>query len=187
MSILAQSKLNARLIRQKEDPDLQEGTILNQIPSAGQLIKPHQTIFLVVSRHPQRENTPLLKGKFNKDCIDILRKRKIRYHAFSLQAPQPKDLCIAQIPEPDQPLSTDGVTIYFAADSNADVIFPDFVGYSVHEVSQFLAEYGIKPQIFHLNRSVENHSCSGCIIKEQRPLAGSFVNLKTPFLVQLKV
>ena len=187
LAILAQSKLNTRLITQKEDPDLQEGTVLSQIPAAGQTIKPHQTIFLVASKHPVGQTTPKVRGLFHNEIVVMLKEKKVRHKAFFLEVPHPEGLCISQIPQEGEPLPSDGLTLYFATDSNAHVLFPALEGLLVEDVIHFLAGYGIEPQIFHLNNPGQKHTCSHCTVKEQKPLPGSFVNLKKPFLVQLKV
>jgi len=49
---LSQHQLNPRLLAIKEDPDIEQGTILSQTPSAGHPIKPHQPVFLVISKKP---------------------------------------------------------------------------------------------------------------------------------------
>jgi beta-lactam-binding protein with PASTA domain len=187
MAILAQSKMNVRLITQKEDPDLPEGTILSQIPASGQTIKPHQTIFIVASKHPEKLKTPQLRGRFHDEIVGSLKEQKIRHKAFFIETSRPEGLCLAQIPQEGEPLGNDGLTLYFATDNNSYVLFPDLEGISVEDATDFLSGYGITPTIFHIHGTSEKHNCSNCKVKEQKPLSGSFVNLKKPFLVQLKV
>ncbi len=186
LAVLAQSKMNVRLITQKEDPDLPEGTVLTQIPAPGQKIKPHQTVFIVASKHPETMNTPQLRGKFHDEVVNYLKSEKIRHKTFFIETSRPEGLCLAQIPQAGQPLENDGITLYFATDRNASVLFPDLKGVTVQEAQEFLAQYNITPSVFHLRAHSDNHDCSDCVIKEQKPLAGSFVNLKKPFSVQLK-
>jgi beta-lactam-binding protein with PASTA domain len=50
LKLLGPEKINIRLINQKEDVHKPDGTILEQMPTAGQMIKPHQTVFLVISQ-----------------------------------------------------------------------------------------------------------------------------------------
>lgn len=187
MALLSHSKMNARLIMQKEDADLPEGTILSQIPSPGQSIKPHQTLFLVASKQPLKKATPVLCNRFYNDIIPFLKEHKIRHKAFFIETNHPEGLCIGQIPEAGKPLEKGGVTLYFAIDSNAQALFPDLHGVAVTHVKEFLQQYGITPTLFHINTISEHHQCTHCTVKEQKPLAGSFINSKKPFSVQLKV
>ena len=43
--ILSQKNLNIRIIGHKDEPELPEGTIVSQTPSAGTAIKEHQAIY----------------------------------------------------------------------------------------------------------------------------------------------
>lgn len=187
LEILSYSKLNTRVTNQKEDPDIKEGTVLQQNPLPEQKIKPHQTVFLITAKQPVRKKTPHFRGKSYLQCMDILKEQRIRHKAFFIEVSHPEGMCIAQIPNTDEPLAQDGTTLYFAIDSNAQVLFPDFKGLSLEEVKRFLEGYSITPTVFHTHSVSERHQCTRCTIKEQKPLAGSFVNVKKPFTVQLKV
>jgi len=187
LAILAPAKLNTRLVAQKEDADIKEGTILNQIPAADQFIKPHQTIFVVASKHPVRQKAPLIKGLMIDDIKKVLDGKKIRYKVFFLEVAQKEGLCITQIPQAGTPLPEEGMTIYCAVDSNAQVLFPNLEGALVEDALRFLEGYGITPRMFHISQVSEQHDCSHCVIKEQKPLPGSLVNIKKPLSVQLKI
>src|SRR5579872_4934222 len=62
-TILSNNNLSPRLLDQKIDPDLPEGTVINQLPAAGQSIKQRQTVFVVLSKKPPVTPAPLLVGK----------------------------------------------------------------------------------------------------------------------------
>lgn len=187
LAVLSPAKLNTRLVAQKEDADIKEGTILNQMPVAGQRIKPHQTVFVVASKHPVRKKAPQVQGQMLANIKAMLKEKKIRYKVFFLEVAQPEGLCITQIPKSGTPLPKEGMTLYCAIDTNAQVLFPKLEGTTVEDTLRFLEEYGITPRIFHINQVSERHECSRCIVKEQKPLPGSLVNLKDPLSVQLKV
>lgn len=187
LEILTHSQLNTRLIKEKEDPDLPEGMVLDQTPKPGQHIKPHQTIFLVASKHPAQKSTPQITGLFENEIKQLLKKERIRFKLFGLEVPHPEGLCIAQIPEPGAPLPPEGVISYYSQSNQTLTLFPQLEGLSLQEVLTFLENNGIKPQVFHSTSISNKHNCTYCTVKEQKPLPGSFVNLKEPFSVQLKV
>jgi serine/threonine-protein kinase len=187
LEILADSQLNTRLIKEKEDTDIEEGIVLNQNPAPGQNIKPHQTIFLVASKHPTQKATPQIQGLFYDDIIRSLKEQKIRFKSFFLESNHPEGLCIGQIPEPGQKLAPEGLILYFATTQKTATLFPSFEGLYLEQVASFLESNGIKPKVFHTRTPSKNHDCSYCIVKEQKPLPGSFVNLKNSVSVQLKV
>ena len=77
--------------------------------------------------------------------------------------------------------------LYFSKDIGKITLFPDLEHSSVQEVKDFLKNYEITPQVFHTKPVDEQHDCSQCFIVEQKPLTGSFVDLKNSLSVQLKV
>lgn len=185
--ILSEPQLNVRLIAQKEDPTLPEGTVISQIPAPYQQIKRYQAVFVTVSTKPVPIKTPLCQGKFEKEVTTLLTEQKIKWKSFFVQSNHPSGYCIAQNPSAYEPLYDRTMILYFSKDIGKTVIFPDLQNSSIEDVKKFLNNYGIKPEIFHTKTVNKDHKCTYCTVLEQKPIAGTFVNLKEPFSVQLKV
>lgn len=186
LPLLTQQELNVRLLKQKENTLLPEGTILNQIPSPGQQSKPHQTVFIITSKQPEPAKTPLLTGLFYTEITELLKKEKITYQTLFIPTNQPEKLCIAQIPEAGEPVPTDGIIIYCATQESNFYVFPDFKGLPIDDVMSFLQAYTIEPEIFHSYPISEHHTCHHCVVKDQKPSPGACIHLTPPPLIQLQ-
>lgn len=184
---LSSHTLNSRILAEKEDPHVPVGTILSQIPLPTQKVKPHQTVLLTTAKHPQQQSALDFKGKQETDIETFLKNHKIRYKKFFIESLTPEKNCITHIPAPGKQLSKDGMILYFSHDTSHMVLFPSFEKQPVEDVKIFLKQYGLTPTIFHTSSHSDKHTCKECTVKEQKPLAGSFVNLKDPFSIQLKV
>lgn len=189
---LSADNLNIRLIDQKEDPDLPQGTILSQTPAAGQKIKPHQAIHVVISKQQQKKICPSLIAKTASDIQAELTELKIRNKSYFVPSTQPINTCIAQFPSAGQVLDEPRVITYLSAGNEKPVLMPDLKGKSVAQATAFFQQHPetTKLEIIHTSQQPSDHTCGEqCIIIDQRPLAGSLEqpSSKKPLLVQLQV
>ncbi len=185
--ILSQHNLNMRMITEQEDADIPAGTIISQTPQAQSAIKPQQTIFFVLSKKPVQPHIPNVLGTTLDEYSKTLRNLKIRYRTFPVQSDKPEGTCVAQIPTAGKEIPSSGALLYVASQESDVLLFPSYKGKPVAEVKQFLEKYNIGVTVYHTYTTSAHHTCDRCIIFEQKPLAGSFVSLKEPFSVQLKV
>lgn len=187
---LSDNNLNLRLIAQKEDPDLPQGTILSQTPAPGQKIKPHQALYVVISKQPEKIAAPLLLNKHDNAIQKELEALGIRNKTYRLPSNRPSGTCIAQLPTPGNQVADEKITTYLSAGNNRPSLVPNLKGKPAPEVLEFLQQYKIEVKIMHSSKQDKNHLCdTDCIISDQRPLAGSLVTLdeEKPLLVQLQV
>ena len=185
--VLSQHNLNLRIIAEKEDADLPEGTIISQTPTKQQKVKPQQSVFCVVSHQTQSAHAPCLINNQIKQVDELLKNEKIRNKSYCLASKYSEGTCIAQIPSAQEPLQYQSMIIYLSASNKKTVVFPSLKGKSVDEVIEFLDKYTIKPSVQH-NRLVDkHHHCTNCIVIDQKPLVGSLVDFSKPLPVQLQV
>ena len=111
-ALLSNQHLNVRLLAQKEDADLPNGTVINQVPSPGQMVKPRQTVFLALSKQPPIPIAPQLIGKHYQTIKNEIRSAKLRFKAYFLESPYPANTCIAQMPSPHKSLSDNILIVY---------------------------------------------------------------------------
>lgn len=189
---LSVHNLNIRLIDQKEDPDLPQGTILSQIPAAGQKIKPHQALHVVISKQQQKKVCPTLIGKTPGEIEAELADLKIRNKSYLVTSSLPINTCIAQFPSAGKVLDEPRVITYLSAGNDKPILMPNLKGKSAFQATEFFKQHPqtIKLEIIHADPQPSDHICGDqCIIVDQRPLAGSIEHLdpKKPLLVQLQV
>ncbi|MCX5925413.1 MAG: PASTA domain-containing protein [Candidatus Dependentiae bacterium] len=188
--LLAELNLNIRLLHYKEDADVHPGTILSQIPQARQHIKPHQSVFLVVSKQPPLCCAPDVRNQTTDSIQDKLSANGIAVQIYHVPSQYLPNHCIAQAPFPGEPLYTNNMTVYVANADDQKMIWPHFMGKRVEDIKEFLQPYGIITDIIHTYQPQAGHVCTNCLVVDQRPLPGSIIILnapKNPLRVQLQV
>jgi len=189
LPLITHYKLNIRLMDQKEEEHIPEGIILNQTPSAGTLIKPHQQLLIVTTKKPTVIKAP--------DCISMsvdqlthqLNAMHIIPRIYYLPHSYPKKTCFAQSPMPSQPLEKSRLILYISSEDNSPIIWPDFTQRPLNEVIDFLNNYGIiQPHIIN-DAPHKELSNAKYTVKDQRPFAGTLLTLdnKKPLSVQLRI
>lgn len=183
---LSSYKLNVRILNEKEDLDIPDGTIISQTPQEGQKVKSGQSIFLVITRKPANPTSLCFFGQNVEESKDLARSKNINLKAYSIENIAPIDTCIAQSVLPDQQINDTNLIIYTSSGTNQIRILPNFKGYKLDEVKTFLEKYDIKFQLTHNNNiSDESHTCTTCNIIDQRPLPGAFFDLSKDSSIQL--
>lgn len=172
MPYLTQHNLNLRLIEEKEDADIPEGIIINQIPTSNSTIKPYQTIFIITTKKPPAKRTPSFICQTIEAIMNQCKKNEIIPHIYYVPHSYPHGTCFAQYPQQNDPLEKNKITLYISSGDNKPIIWPNFIGKTVQEVTEFLHEYEIQPHIIF--NTVHN---AEAIIIDQRPTAGTLLTL----------
>jgi beta-lactam-binding protein with PASTA domain len=175
LSIISPINLNIRILGEKEDYDLPDGTILYQAPHIGEKIKQNQAIFVVISKKPLHILAPSLLYKHVSVIEKETTEQNIPIKLWYVPSIRPSATCIAQFPCPQNPLKTDqSVIAYIAQNIEKPIICPDFRGKTIGIVKEFLEKYDIELDIIQSlfsNNSYDNNA----IIINQRPIAGSLI------------
>lgn len=180
VKILSDNNLNTKIIAEKEDADLPDGTIITQTPFNIE-IKPLQSVYLTVSKKPPLKKAPQLEKKEVNEIIKLCKKNGIKYKFYYIPSNQTKSYCIAQYPKADSPLEENKVIAYISNNNSKMVIFPNLKEMNLEYALEFLNLYSIKPKV-----TIDNEHNKKNIIKDQRPIPGSIVDLEK-INVQLKV
>lgn len=188
LQVLSDHNLNARILSQKEDEDCIPGTILSQMPAPQRIIRPHQSVFLVLSKKPVTQKAPTLLQKNKQEIEKIAAHQGLSLKEYYFTSNYPENVCIGQLPSGEQPLNERRLTVYLSnGSSKKPVLLPSFKKRPLSEVTSFLTEHGIKFHTIHAKPVEPNHVCTNCIILDQKPLAGSLVDLCKPLTIQLYV
>ena len=183
---LSNLNLTPRLLDQKEDPDLPEGTIIRQIPLGGQSVKERQTIFLVLSKKPPVLLAPNLMNQFEHNIMKKYSNGSFKLIVSPVESNYPTGQCIGQMPLPGKAIRYNQLIVYISKKENKPVIWPNFIGKAVAEVLEFLELYQIKPHIISYGSHRPSHRQQ---VIDQRPLAGSLITVSSeqPPYVQLHI
>lgn len=185
--ICSQYKLNLRIIAEKEEIDLQPGTIVKQKPLPGKSIKPHQSIFIVITKLPAPVVAPDFIKK-NKDQIEkICQEKSIKNKIYCIETAYPQGECFGQIPSAGQALESKKMSSYISAGMTQQYLFPDFTHLPLSEVIDFLKKYNIVCDVYYKDQKITAPFKSNLIVMNQKPLSGTFVQPNNKLYVQLEV
>ncbi|CAN5173051.1 hypothetical protein BH09DEP1_BH09DEP1_0500 [soil metagenome] len=186
--ILSQANLNIRIVGQKEDAQLSEGTILSQTPAPGSTIKEHQSLYVTIAKKPVPQAMPTLVGKTEAQALAEIEALSLNAKVYKISSELPAGTVLAQSPEPGLSASASPIMFYTAADEQKPLLVPNFKQLPLDEVLSFLNLHGINPTLLH-TPVAPDHRCTDCIVIDQRPLAGTFFkeDKGKPVQVQLQI
>lgn len=187
LPLITQHKLNIRLIDQKEEADLPEGIILNQTPTSGTAIKANQPLFLVTTKKPLATRAPQCVGTHINEVIAQLHTMDIHPRIYHVPHEYPEKLCFAQSPQAHEPLEKNKLILYVSSGNNKPIIWPDFTGMPLQDVTEFLNNYNIEPHVIN-NAAHTQQTNHEYVVTDQRPFAGTLLTLdeNKPLSVQLR-
>ena len=194
---LSNVRLGTRLLLQREEATLAEGTILEQLPRPGQQIRPNQNVFVTISTKRPQAQAPDWWGKRIKDVVDTVERSGLRCNVVALPSSYPKGMCVAQAPTAGQPIVEKSMTMYASQGRAQLAVMPDFRGLSVAAFEQALAGKDVRAEFFHeipMGTDVpaegqvpQEHTCQNCIIVDQQPVPGAIVDLDRTLDVQVNL
>jgi serine/threonine-protein kinase len=170
------------IIKEVEEEKQKPGTIIQQNPVAGSKIKPHQLIYVIITKSPQLEKVPHLQSMKISQLQEFCGQHHLRLKPYYLESRYPRESCIAHDPRENEYFTQQNVVAYFSAGQTSIRILPSLVGKNYKEVKIFLERYGIAVQLF--NTEQENHETDS--VYDQKPLAGSLIDIKKPLTIYIK-
>lgn len=183
LALLGPCQLGLKLLAEKIDATVPEGTITEQRPAAGKKVRPHQSVLVVVARQPEPDRAPLMIGLCQQDAQAKATKLGIKVRCLELESMLPSGRCLAQSPEQGEPIEAQGLTLYFSGGVSPWRVMPSLQNRSLADVVSFLELFSIKPKIFGLSGDFDGNS----MVVDQRPLPGSIINIKKMHTVYLQV
>lgn len=180
-------QINIRILSEKESANIPAGTILSQKPSAGRIIKAHQSVLVTTTKAPPDIIMPLLLQQplhiAEKTCHDMHLKCK----TYELEYPAPVNSCIAQLPQAKDVIKDKKIIIYCTKEKQDMFLMPDFTNQSLEAVLNELKDYTDKISIFKNSQKISSPCLADTKIIAQKPLAGSLIAINPPLSIQLEI
>ena len=173
--LLSADRLNVRILAEKEDPDLREATILRQNPEQGRWVKPHQAIFLVITRKPLKPIAPQFEGTIA-DARSKAQQLRIQLTAHHFETTSPYEQVVAQSILPTREVDDQTMFVYVSDGPSSLRIFPRLEGKTAEDVVAFFSRYAIP---------VEVQGESSALVVDQRPTAGTLIDIRRPLTVRV--
>lgn len=176
IQILSEDRLNVRILAKKEDFDLQEGTILSQMPHQGKMVKPHQSVFLVTSCRPNNARAPKLVGEPKTKAQEEAKKAHRALKVYHFESSYPKDRCIAQSVLPEQEMKDSSLIVYCSEGNTPLRIMPDLKNHKAEECISFFGRLNILVKVVGDKQ--------GTVI-DQQPIAGTLIDISKPLVIDV--
>lgn len=187
LKTISAAQLQGQIIAEQEEDDLPSGLVLDQNPHAGQRMKKSQSVYLTVAKKPEPLRAPVLSGLMQKKIEERVRDLRIRIKYHDIASNYPVNCCYAQYPVAGDVVEDRMIHAYISSGSTSLRIFPSCRGMKVSDVREFLQNHDITAQIFHASHMSADHQCTNCLVRDQKPLAGTLFDLKKTLIVQLIV
>lgn len=179
--------INIQLAAQKECPGVTHGTIISQKPAPGRQIKPHQSIVVVTCKLPETQLTPDLVGKTEVQAQEICTNSRVKLKTYPQNYPLPTGTIIGQTPQKGQEIPDKKIITYTATEQSKNYVMPNLIHKPLEQVLEFLQKYKTSISVFFQNQKILEPYPSACKIIGQKPLPGSFINLKNELIIQLEI
>jgi beta-lactam-binding protein with PASTA domain len=186
IKILSEHRLNARIMMEKDEWDLPEGTVLSQTPRAHHRVKAQQPVFLVLAKKP-RKQAPDIRTRSLSDAQALAEHASLRLKTYLVPTSYPAQTCVAQFPSPGQVAQTNKMIAYVSSGAKKPQLFPDLRNLAVGQVAEWLKAYPATITAVHTRPLHPDHYCNHCIIVEQKPLPGTIIEIDKPFVVRVEV
>lgn len=179
LELLSSVSLNPKILAYKEDDGLPAGTVISQSPGKSQKVKPHQSIFLVITRQSISQESPDFIGQ---NC-DMIKEKSlelgINNNIYFFESEKSVNSCIAQ--------DRNNKIIYCSSGETPVRIFPNLKNHNLKEVVSFLQDYNFKVQIKYIDylNQIKDINNKNYIVIKQKPEALEFINIKKPAIVKL--
>lgn len=183
VKMLSQAQLNMRFWGEKEDADLPNGTVVKQEPEPGTQLKQNRSVFVVISRRPGAKVMLSLQGMNLEQSQQTLTSAGVPYKVVFVPSVQPAGTVVAQNPPMGTSVRTSAL-VYVALADDQTFVFPDFRGYSLAQVTDFLTLHNL--QLSSVQALAPDQPCEASMrVVEQRPLSGTLVELSKVPSIQL--
>ncbi|MFH1831998.1 MAG: PASTA domain-containing protein [bacterium] len=184
-------QLSLRLLQEKEDALLPEGTIVQQTPRAFQKTRLNQSIFVTISKRTAPNTAPNLLQETREIITQKLLKNGISQKIITFATNKTNNTCVAQSPQPGETIQNQKITCYISTEIPNMHIMPNFKGTNLQTVQTLLQQKNITLEIYDTAGSTINAETNiddqSRIITDQKPIAGSIINLNKPLLAQVLV
>lgn len=189
LEVLSHHNLNAKLLGYKEGfSTIPEGTVISQNPSELSSIRPQQTVFLIVSTIPKKQQTPECVGLSYSIILEQLKKQGIDHIAYHVASNYPQGICIAQAPAVSSKELEGQLLLYISKGNNcSSFLMPDLTDMPIVQIVDFLQKNNLPFTIYHSKETPPDHVCVSCKVVAQKPLPRSSVEKKLMQTIQLQV
>ena len=185
--ILSNKSLNLNMLKELVVKDLPEGTILSQVPAAGNKVKKNQNIFVTVSKKPKASKVPDFIDLDSKTINEQSSSLNISPRFYWLETLYPINKCFAQTPRPEQDLDDKKVILYLSKGLNSFYIIPNFKGCSFDSLNEYIDSEKVNLDFYAKNEKILTRNKKELFVAEQKPMPGSIVDLSKRLYLQVQV
>lgn len=184
---MAQQQLYGQIIAEHSSSELAPGVVFDQAPAAGGTIKTSQPVYLTVTARPPDPVVPLWYHLTEPEIRAAAAAEELQVHFHEVESHYPRGKCFAQDPAPGIVVPDRTVHCYLSKGITPLRLMPSFAGQTVPAVAAFCQQQGIQLQLFHATLQPDGHHCGNCVVREQKPLSGTIIDMDKPLVAQVLI
>ncbi len=174
--MLAKNNIALKVLSEKEDSSLQEGTIISQIPSVGQDIKLSRPLLVVLTKKPKPFLMPDLSSKKSYEIVDLGNDLQRKIKIVNLVRAHADGKCFAQTPHFGNELIDDKIIAYLAVKGSQLYVVPSFINMPLVVVKEALKKQHVSYEIADENQEMTNEQER--YVTDQMPIPGTIIPLE---------
>lgn len=182
---LAAHRLNIRIAGEKQEKQLAPNTVISQNPPPQSLVKPEQTIYLLISKQPDAPITPDLRGLPLDEISKKINQQATQIISHEITTAGPTNKCVFHLPEAGAAM-TDELHVFINKSQQPVFIMPSLKGLSLAKALEIMRFYNIQYKITAASESARWQPFNYLQVIEHAPQAGT-ERINMPELIELIV
>jgi beta-lactam-binding protein with PASTA domain len=182
---LAAHRLNIRITGEKQDKQLAPNTVISQNPAPSSMVKPEQTIYLLISKQPDKQLTPNLRNLSVEEITKKIDPQLTRIITHAINTAGPHNKCIFHLPEAGSPL-TEELHLYLNKQCPIIYVMPSLKGLSLSKALEIMRYYNIQYKIIAASDAARWQPFNYLQVINHTPQAGAELTAN-PDLIELIV
>lgn len=174
LRICAQHSATLRILEEKVDTQLPDGTVIAQDPAPGTAIKRDGAIWCTLSKKIMAV-APALIGLTQEQIKHKIAPCNITCTFVSVTSTHPQGTCIAQSPQAQKTIPDGHLIAYMAQPAHSSVIMPSFEQHFLKDALSFLQDHECIAELFFDTPHDQHHICGACMVIGQHPKAGALI------------
>ncbi len=173
-------QLGVCIVDEIVDQSLPKETVVSQYPRPGLTTRPHQTIFVTITKKPDILRALDFLHKSYAEIVMASERVKLDVRPVFITSLHESNTCFAQVPEPGAEMIDRKMLVYIAQRNQPLLVVPSLVGLRISTAQASLQQAGLQLELLG-DEDVGNDA----LVEDQYPKPGSIISPHIQQRVQL--
>lgn len=171
LRLASEYQLNISIIEEVVDQNVPPETVVNQYPRPGLKTRPHQTIFVTITKKPDILRAPDFLEKSWDDIVVVAKSMHLDVRQIFTPFLFTCNMCFAQVPEPGVEMIDRKMLVYVAQPTQSLFVVPSLIGLSIPAVKAVLSRVSMGLEFLGGDNFGDE-----CSVRGHNPQPGSIIN-----------